>query len=149
MNFLTQNSVLVFSLLAGIVLVLGVYLVVLGNRIKSQKKEREQQEQERLDYIEESIRVIALATVQDQCGLSEAVLRVKNLLDAKGASETHENESIFQMYEEIKHFPTHVARKEQDKNTTFKQDSERFQIEEKYKDRLLESFNLLLEKSRN
>ena len=47
------------------------------------------------------------------------------------------------MYEEIKKFPTHEARNKQSKQETFNQDKERCRIEDKYRDRMLKSLELL------
>ena len=47
------------------------------------------------------------------------------------------------MYEEIKSFPTHERRLEQSKQQIFQQDSLRFKIEDRYREDMIKSLDLL------
>ena len=151
MNFVYQNSTLIFVALGVVVLLLGGYLGFLWSQIQNQKKlnKRKQEElQQKLDeqkkYVVDSLDIIALATLQGQCDLSECCIRVKNLIDYFPDQAQKNNFLVFQqMYEEIKKFPTHEARNKQSKQETFNQDKERFRIEDKYRDRMLKSLELL------
>lgn len=151
MIFLTENASLIFVLMAIAVLGLSVYLGILWAQIRKQKIKNELQEEriknqldEQKKYVTESIDIIALATIQGQCDLSECCIRIKNLIDYFPELSEKPKFQVFQrMYEEIKDFPTHEKRNEQTKQETFKQDKERFRIEDKYRDGLLKSLKLL------
>ena len=151
MSFIYQNSILIFSVLGIIVLLLGVYLGILWAQIKKQKQFNKNQEEkiekhleEQKKYVIDSLDIIALATIQGQCDLSECCIRTKNLLDYFPDQADKTDFQVFhQMYEEIKKFPTHEKRKEQSKQVIFNQDKERFRIEDKYRDRLLKSLEIL------
>jgi hypothetical protein len=51
-------------------------------RLHAQNQKKDRLRQERVDTIMQSVHVIALAIEQQQCDLSEGVIRLTNLLDA-------------------------------------------------------------------
>lgn len=115
----------------GIVVVAGlsVYAGLLLARLRAQNKSIAAGEAKRTNYLHESIHTIALAMQQDQCPLSEGCIRIAvlldNLPDANNAGYTTRWPAIHDMYERIKHMPTHDARKEFPKKEIRKMDLER------------------------
>lgn len=108
--------------------------------------ERAQKETERKEFVEESLRIISKAVVEGQCDLSEGCIRIRMLIDRTDRiNHKHEDYKVFfEMYEEIKHFKTHEARKELSKQELYNEDKERYLIEERYKDSFLEASRRLL-----
>lgn len=153
MKIINEYAWIIFIGLGSIVLFLGVYLGYLWRLLNLQKKETEKRKAESLQnkkekdkYVVDSLDIIALATIQNQCDASECCIRVKHLVEYfPELSQKSELQVFHQMYEEIKDFPTHEKRKEQSKQQTFEQDKKRFRIEDKYKDRLLKSLEILRE----
>ncbi len=144
MNFLLENANIIFIVLSVLVLGLSIYLGILLSQVKK-KNDKMREEKEKKDlFIKDSLKVIALATIQGQCDLSECCIRVKNLIDyfPKLASKA-EFQVFQQMYEEIKSFPTHERRLEQSKQQIFQQDSLRFKIEDRYREDMIKSLDLL------
>lgn len=147
MEFIYENKIIVFLLLGAIIFTLAIYLGVLFKKIKIQEQDKltlEKKLKERDDFIKESIKTICLATVQGQCELSEACLRLKHLLiNYPTLSEDSKYSVIFEMYDEISEFATLEDRKALSKQEIFNQDKKRFQIEKKYESALLESLDSL------
>ena len=122
------------------------YAIFLQWRILSEKKkphqssskgcENIQNQKKRQESLDESIRIISLATIQGQCEISEACIRLANLipLNKKIAFKDSKYEKLFLMYEEIKHLKTHRERKNLPSADRFKEDNFRFRCEEKYKE---------------
>lgn len=105
-------------------------------------------ERARQASLEESIRIISMATIQGQCEVSEACLRLANLIPSCRAVD-HENEEyskLFAMYEEIKPLKTLGARKELKAAQRFEEDKFRFACEEKYHDDIKRICHNLYEK---
>ncbi|MBU6952644.1 DUF2489 domain-containing protein [Hahella sp. HN01] len=97
----------------------------------------------------ESITVLARCILSDQVELSEGSIRIKVLLDAVDPS-LHEREpyAIFsKIYKETEHMPTHGARKEVDKRFLFKLDKQRWDLEEKYREQIIDASKAILEHS--
>lgn len=115
----------------GIVVVAGlsVYAGLLLARLRAQNKSIAVGEAKRTNYLHESIHTIALAMQQEQCPLSEGCIRIAvlldNLPDATHAGYATRWPAIHDMYERIKHMPTHDARKEFPKKEIRKMDLER------------------------
>lgn len=134
-----MDYIWIFIPLGLIVLGLSIYLGMLWHRLRWQSHQQQEKLKQRTEHIRDSIYTIALATSQKQCELSECCIRIKHLLDFHPRDERFE--LIYQMYDEIKDFPTHEERRQQSKQETFQQDSQRFAIEEKYQggmDKVLE-----------
>ena len=113
---------------AAVVIILGLafYAGILINRIKMQKQQalqveqareqnKQQKIQERNDNIVESIRFIAKATMQKQCNVSEAAIRLTVLLETLQLKETIDIAGTYPaltaMFEKVKDMPTHEERK--------------------------------------
>jgi len=133
---------IIYIALAFIVFGLAIYLGVLLSQLKAQKQLiKEQSEQiaaeqaNKLKETKESIRLIASATVQMKCDLSESCVRLANLMAPQEEFRSNEKlDSIFSMYAEIKHFPFLDERHELTSKERKEQDKVRMEIEKKYND---------------
>jgi|SRR5690554_3852124 len=116
-----------------IILGLSIYAGILFARLRKQNQEIAVGQAKRLNYLHESIATIALAMQQGQCELSEGCIRLVVLLDnlpnAEKAGFAQRFPKLHEMYERIKHMPTHDARKQLPKKELHKMDKERQQLE--------------------
>ncbi|ABM02075.1 conserved hypothetical protein [Psychromonas ingrahamii 37] len=121
-----QLNVLLAIFLVVIIIGLAFYVVILLYKIKVQKanklamvaEQKKQQtigQQQRNDTICESIRVIALATAQKQCNVSEAAIRLTVLLEALLLEQPidliNSYPALSEMFDKVKDMPTHDERK--------------------------------------
>jgi len=121
-----QLSVLLAIFLVVIIIGLAFYAGILLNRIKVQKAEQqrmvaEQQKQQALskqqrnDNICESIRLIARATAQQQCNVSEAAIRLTVLLETLLLKQPidllNSYPALSELFDKVKEMPTHDQRK--------------------------------------
>lgn len=133
-------STIIYSLMGIIVFALSIYLGIVLNQLRLQKKQQDlvieqlkEKEEKRLVYINESLRVISLAVTQDQCEISEGCIRIKNLLDELEDFRQLDQLSYFHTaYEDFKQFPFLDDRKALTKQERFKQDNKRFLFEEQH-----------------
>lgn len=120
---------ILFAVGAVIVAALAFYAGSLLAQLKRQRTIRDTAIAKRNANLYESIETIALAMQQEQCPLSEGALRLTVLLDHLALPGEHDFEkaypAIHQMYERIKHMPTHEARKQYPKKEIRKMDRER------------------------
>ena len=134
--------IILFIILSLVVLALGVYLGMLYSRIRYQKKQtqkneemREQQKKERVAFVNDSIFIIGKATLQGQCELSEACVRISALLkNYPDLLALEDLGSLRDMSKELEAFDYLDARKALSKQERFNQDKKRFEIEKKYED---------------
>lgn len=119
---------------AAIVLGLSVYAGMLLSQLQKQRKNEREGQAKRLAYLHDSIATIALAMQQGQCPLSEGCIRIAVLLDNIPNAEQHgfakRFPNLHEMYNRIKHMPTHDARKQFPKQEIRKMDKEREALEE-------------------
>src|SRR5690554_6682769 len=123
------------ALTAGVVIIaaLAYYAGSLVGQLRKQREIREQAVAKRNANLYESIATIALAMQQKQCDLSEGALRIAVLLDHLALPQNVQGERTFEqrypaihdMYERIKHMPTHEARKQYPRKEIRKMDAER------------------------
>jgi hypothetical protein len=122
-----MNVQMILAIIAVVVImVLAFYNGFLLNKINMHKKKvlrmeqqqaefKEQKIQERNNNIIESIRFIAKATMQKQCNVSEAAIRLTVLLEtlqvAKPIDITGTYPALSAMFEKVKDMPTHEERK--------------------------------------
>ena len=138
-NLIQENQIFIFSILSVIVFALATYLGFLANKVKLQNKMNEIRKQEietlknqREQSIKESIEILARAVVNNQCEVSEGVVRIKKLSEIIELN-SHENFKVINdMYEKIKHFAILDERNELSKQEKYNQDKERFVIEDQY-----------------
>lgn len=109
------------------------------------EQERQQKQQEQKAYLAESIRVIASNVITEDLNLSEAVIRSKMLMDGLllQPDERQPYDILEVVYQRIKDFDTHQARKALSSLERQAQDVEREEIEEKYREQLIACFTKL------
>ena len=123
------------ALLVGVLVIVGLayYAGSLLAQLSRQREIRDTAIAKRNENLYQSIETIALAMQQEQCPLSEGALRVTVLLDHLAIPERNKDEHSFEqeypaihdMYERIKHMPTHEARKEYPRKEIRQMDAER------------------------
>lgn len=134
----------------GLVVVLGLafYAGRLLGQLKQQNQRRNKALEKRNENLYESIVTIAKAMDQGQCPLSEGALRLVVLLDLRVESQqaayAKRYPALHDMYERIKHMPTHEARKQYPKGEIRKMDSEREGYEQELEDVILKDIRQLL-----
>lgn len=122
--------VLLFTALSLLVLVLmGVagWLWFKVWKINHQQKQMQAQltqqqaqtEQNRIDYIYESLNVIASAVLDQQCPVTEGCIRMAVLLDnlPLDCDTKHRFSVVFEVYNATRHIPTHSQWKALDRKT--------------------------------
>lgn len=151
---MTQNEFYIYSaILLVLIFILSILVSIYYIRFQKIKEARAnlveemtRNEKERLDFISESLRTIALAFVQNQVEASEACIRLRMLIDRYEFIKNEDYPIIFEMYEKIKHFKTHESRNVMNRSDRFDEDKVRFKIEQEYEELLIkECENLLTE----
>lgn len=106
------------------------------NRRRQQKAEAFQAKR-RQDMVE-SIRVIAMAIEENQIEYSEACLRIKGLLDhvAPELMDKSPYRVFMEVFEQLRHMPTHQARQDTEARFVEKMDKERFEVERRHADEI-------------
>ena len=76
---------------------------------QEQKARQAQVEQDRIDYIYESLNVIARAVLDDQCPMIEGCIRMSVLMDnlSLDCDTKHRFAAVFKVYNATRHIPTH------------------------------------------
>jgi hypothetical protein len=147
-----MSDTVIWSIICvGLVIITGLswFILTKVRELKiyqAQRAQEEAQKAEKLNYLKESIKVLATTILEDQVELSEGCIRIKVLIDHLDAS-LHEQESfkIFEeMYKSTEHMPTHQARKNTDKNFIHKLDQQRFALEKKHRESIREGARALL-----
>jgi len=89
---------------------------------------------DRQESLMESIRIISLATVQEQCEVSEASIRLANLIPLTSSIDKSGPEfiSIFSLYQEIKNLKTHQDRNDLSTQDRLNEDKLRFEAETRH-----------------
>lgn len=135
-----------------IVVVLSIIAFGLTRQVKAQEKlqqEKAEQEKNKLreqrEYVAESLRIIALNVIEEDLNLSEATIRSKVLIDSLNftVEERAPYEVIEEVYEKIKGFDTHQARKALAADERKKQDIARQAVEQEYEQDLKNVFQQL------
>ena len=113
-------------LLVAVCIIVGMigYATYLLLALQKQKKALQQARRNRINRIKESIEIIAKAMLNDDCNLSEGVLRLKMLLEPVGMSIKN-HVTMLQLYEVVETMPTHEARRELKKNERMRLDLQR------------------------
>jgi Tfp pilus assembly protein PilO len=136
-----------------VILVLAGYAVYLTGQVSKQKKltaelkqKREAAEQQKRDYIHESLRVISTAALNAELTSSEAVIRCKMLLDGLVLTEDEwlPYRVLREVFDKVCEFDTHQARQALSKEERRKQDAAREAIEHDYQDALTQCFKELV-----
>ena len=124
-----------------IILALGFYAGRLLFLLKQQNQRQHAARNKRIENICESIHTIAKAMEQQQCDLSEGVIRIVNLLNALPLSSPPNFQStyphIHALFVEVSGFAVLEARQQLTKLERRKQDQAREQIESEFESRVL------------
>ncbi|NDV90888.1 DUF2489 domain-containing protein [Alteromonas sp. 345S023] len=124
-----------------IILALGFYAGRLLFLLKQQNKRQQKAKDERIETITESVFTIAKAMEQQQCDLSEGVIRIVNLLDALPLEAPPNYKSKFPhihaLFIEVSGFAILEKRQQLTKAERRKQDIAREQIEAEHESRVL------------
>ncbi|WP_338519575.1 DUF2489 domain-containing protein [Alteromonas gracilis] len=124
-----------------IILGLGFYAGKLLFLLKQQKAKQEATRKSRVHNITESVVLIAKAMEQQQCELSEGVIRIVNLLNALPLVTPPDFKAqypqIHALFTEVSGFAILEARQKLSKSERRKQDMAREQIESEYESKVL------------
>ncbi len=145
--------IIIFALLGILVFLLAAYLGILLAKLNQQKKHSSHIEElmeaanlEQEEFYLESLSIIAKATLQDQCETSEACIRIKKILEFFPEIESSPGlEPIQTMYKDLENFAYLDERNELAKQEKFKQDNQRFKVEEKYEKDFKAALKILLD----
>ncbi len=144
---MSMTAVLVFIVAGLIILGLGIYAGRLLFLVNTQNQKQNAVRDKRIGNITQSIQTIAFAMMQQQCDLSEGVIRICNLLEALPVDPVpnyaDHYPSIYKLFELVKEYPTHDARAAQSKATRRKQDKEREQYESELENDILKEAEVL------
>jgi len=141
---LNLNLIIVFSILGLIVLALSIYLGILFSQLQKQKKmieDTRKKAQAKVKDYKESIVMISKATLQGQCDLAEACIRIYNLLTFIDCANDYPITKEY--YSEIDQLSILKQRRELTAQDAFKEDKIRFKAEEKYKELFFGELKLL------
>lgn len=120
---------------------LAYYAGSLLFQLKQQQKRQNNARQTRVKTIMESVHTIAMAVEQQQCNLSEGAIRLVNLLDSLPVSSPpncqRDYPSLYALFIEVRHLPTHEERKALDKSIRASQDKKREEHEAKLESSIL------------
>ena len=131
-----------------IIIGLGIYAVRLTAQVKQQQNRRDEAIAERNARLTESIVTIAKAVSQGQCDSSEGALRLVVLLDLLGLEPKPDfaakYPAIHDMYDRIKHMPTHETRKKYPREKIRELDKQREGYEKELDEAIQNDANQLL-----
>jgi len=134
-------AIILFCIGAVIIVSLGIYAGRLLFLLKAQNQKQGIVRQQRIENMQSSIQTIAFDMVQQQCDLSEGVIRICRLLEALPITPLPDYEkeypAIHELFHLVKQYPTHEARAAQTKQLRRKQDKERQQYESELESRIL------------
>jgi hypothetical protein len=128
---------------AGVIVIVGlaIYAFRLMSQVKSQKDKRQAARMKRVASMQSSIQTIAFAMQQQQCDLSEGVIRICRLLEAMPVvphpDYAKDFPYIHELFEKVKTYPTHEARSLLSKVQRREQDKERQEIESQLESKIL------------
>lgn len=136
---------LYFFIALGVILVGGLafYAGQLLWQVKQQNLVKQEQKDKRLKYLTDSISFIAKAMKEEQCELSEGVLRIWVLLDHYNSEQEAPKDypalypGFAALYDVVKDMPTHEARKKQGKQERFKMDVARWDAEKEHNEQIV------------
>jgi len=116
-----------------IIIGLSIYAYQLMSQVRQQQNQKDAVRLKRVASMQESIQTIAFAMQQQQCDLSEGVIRICRLLEAMPVVPHPDYAAEFpythELFEKVKSYPTHEARAALSKRQRREQDKERQEIE--------------------
>lgn len=146
MAFFEQNLVTIIVLALITILALTSYAIILVVKLRKQQAQVKSIKDARLDNIWVSITTICDATLQQQCNISEAAVRIIGLLEASAElNQKFESElvTVSQFFKAIEHHPILQNRKSTAKPILEKLDAEREEMESLYETRILKELDWL------
>lgn len=133
--------IIVVAVAAIIIVALGVYAGRLIFMVKRQNQQQQAVRDKRLASMQSSIQTIAFAMQQQQCDLSEGVIRICRLLESLPLSPLPDYPSHYPathaLFDKVKSYPTHEARNALPKKERRAQDKEREQFESEWESAIL------------
>lgn len=125
-----------------IILGLGFYAGKLLFQLKEQYAKQSKMRSERIENIIVSVHTIAMAMAQQQCDISEGVIRLTNLLDAlpilPAPDFRKHYPAIYSLHDEISQFATHEKRAALTKKERREEDKAREAIEAQYESKIMD-----------
>ncbi len=129
------SVILVLALVAG-----WMWLCVWRQAGERRRQEQSRQlqeaetEQKRLDYIYESLNVIAKSVLDGQCPMTEGCIRMAVLMDnlPLDCDTKHKFSALFEIYNATRHIPTHSRWKALDRKTQRRYQQEMLRLEKQY-----------------
>lgn len=116
-----------------IILALGVYAGRMLYLVQAQQNRQQAVRDKRIASMQSSIHTIAFAMQQQQCDLSEGVIRICRLLEAMPVDPHPDYPSIYpathDLFDLVKNYPTHEARSALTKTQRRAQDHQRQEFE--------------------
>jgi hypothetical protein len=131
-----------------IIVVLSVIAWRLQNKVRNIERQRQQQQEElekskreHQEYIQNSIHILAQGLVDDQLALTEGAIRISVMISNLENGEAHKEEfsAFFQLADATAHIPILDSWKQLPKKDKFRLDKERLQIEDKFRDFILDA----------
>jgi len=147
-DFITHNLWILVIIAIAIVAALASYAVVLLQRLKKQTKNIQNIQDDRLLSMKTSITTICDATLQQQCSVSEATVRIVNLIQLHTRLTAQFKDRLpksHEFYQKIEHHPILDNRKQTPKNVLRKLDAEREELESLYESDILKELQWLKE----
>ncbi|WP_281545931.1 DUF2489 domain-containing protein [Grimontia sp. SpTr1] len=121
------------AIILGLAVYAGWLLSKLRHQTKMQEKAMNAAIKQRNEKIIESVDVIAMATLQEQCDLSEAAIRLYMIMDhLQGEKRVEFPErfpALYELYDVVKDMPRGDARKKIEKRERMRHDMERMKAE--------------------
>jgi hypothetical protein len=116
-----------------IIIGLSIYAGRLLFLLQMQKNRHQQARDKRIESMTTSIQTIAFAMHQQQCDLSEGVIRICRLLEAMPLDPLPDYQNhypaVHALFDKVKNYPTHEQRNALSKKERRAQDKEREQFE--------------------
>jgi len=147
-TFLIQHKIYFLIALSVIIPLLSYAVYLQWAQLSSLKANKEKQKNELIAKyhekqadLKESLRIISLAALQEQCEISEACLRMANLIPQydKIDYEDQDVQGVFNLYDAIRELKFLEERKNLNINERYAEDDIRYAAEDKYKNEVLKA----------
>ena len=150
---MNSTALILVILGSAIILVLAAYTIYLYSKIRTLKKEQEDAEvaaavkiKDFQNELIQDIRFIARAVLEEQCEITEGVIRIHYLV-SKLDPDTWNNDSLIitrKHYSATAKMPILDAYKALNKQEQFKLDNERYHLENEHKQAIYNEFKWLI-----
>lgn len=136
-----------FLLILAILIILSMagYAFYLWRQVQKQNALIKKKQSERLLRLIESVELIARAMKQEQCDLSEGVIRLHYLLGVLGQPKLADFPSMQALFAVVQDMPILDERKNLAKNERMKQDFARLRAEADFREKIHQEIDQLLE----